>query len=156
MTTRNIILEKIPYGLYVVGSKAPDGFATIVANWVSQVSFSPTLLSVSIEEDSDMKSYIELSNYFSVNMLSKESIQVAKAFLKKSVSNGTSINGHDVTLTTHGSPYLTHALASLECKIVNSIVVGDHVLFLGEIVEAVSQGAGKILTLEETGWKYSR
>jgi len=155
-TTRNKVLSKIPYGLYVVGSNTKDGVSTIIANWISQVSFHPPLVAIAVEYDSDMRDYIEESKFFSINMLAKGSTQLAKAFLKKSKQSGSMLNGKEATVTKYGTPYLKDSVASIECKVVNSLEVGDHVLFVGEVIDAVSHDDGEILTLKETGWKYSR
>ncbi len=150
------ILSKIPYGLYIVGAKADGGLAAIIANWVGQVSFEPPLISISIEHDSDMKRHIEEAKYFSINMLRTGSTQTAKAFLKKSKPIPASINGKEITLGKHGSPFLNDAIASLECKVVNCIRAGDHVMFIGEVTDGTVHSEEEILTLKETGWKYNR
>jgi len=155
-STRNRILNKIPYGLYIVGAKTKEGLTAIIANWVGQVSFDPPLVSVSIEYDSDMKSYIEESNYFSINMLQAGSTHFAKTFLKKSKPVATSVNGKEITLAKNGSPFLSDAIASLECKVLNSVGVGDHVMFVGEVIDGIWHSDEQILTLKETGWKYNR
>jgi flavin reductase (DIM6/NTAB) family NADH-FMN oxidoreductase RutF len=154
--TRNAVLEKIPYGLYVVGAKTKDGVATIIANWICQVSFNPTLVSVAIEFESEMRAYIEESKFFSVNILHGGSVEFAKAFLKKSKQADSLINGKEMTLTDNGTPFLLDALASFECKVVDAMKSGDHTLFLGEVIDVILNGAGESLTLKETGWKYSR
>lgn len=153
---RNRILSKIPYGLYIVASKTKEGPVAIVANWVGQVSFDPPLISVSIEYDSDMNGYIEESKYFSVNMLYAGAAHFAKAFLKKSRPVAASVNGKEITLATNGSPFLKDAIASLECRVENSVRVGDHVMFVGEAIDGILHSDGDILTLKETGWKYNR
>ena len=103
-----------------------------------------------------MRVYIERAKWFSVNMLASGSTQFAKAFLKKSRHVGSPVNGKEITITKHGTPFLKDAAASLECKVVDVIRVGDHVLFVGEVIDAVAHDNSEILTLKETGWKYSR
>jgi len=109
-STRDKILSKIPYGLYIVGAKTKEGPAAIIANWIGQVSFDPPLLSISIEHDSDMKMYIEEAKSFSVNLLPAGSTQIAKAFLKKSKPVPATINGRDISVAKHGSPFLKDAI----------------------------------------------
>lgn len=155
-STRNKILNKIPYGLFVVGSKRREGVAAIIANWITQVSFDPPLIAFAVEFDSDTHHFIEESKYFSLNMLPVGSKGMAKAFLKKSTHIGSTINEKEFTISKHGLPFLRDASDSLECKVVDSTRVGDHVLFVGEVIDGVSNGEGGILTLKETGWQYSR
>jgi len=53
-----------------------------------------------------------------------------------------------------GSPLLESALGWVECKVINSMPSGDHVLFLAEVVEAGINREGTPLTLKEAGFKY--
>ena len=78
------VMELIPYGLYVVGSLNGTVPATIVANWVTQVSFSPPWVAIAVEADSRMREYIGRSGLFSVNILPSGGRDLAKAFLKGS------------------------------------------------------------------------
>jgi flavin reductase (DIM6/NTAB) family NADH-FMN oxidoreductase RutF len=150
------VLKALHYGLYVVGSTNGERVTTIVANWVTQVSFHPPLVLASIECESRILDYIKLSNVFSVNLLPTGSKQLAKAFIKPGVPEGESINGREFLLSGNGSPFLKDALASISCNVVQSIEAGDHTLFIGEAIEAVLRGTGDTLTLKETGWQYSR
>ena len=128
----------------------------IVANWIMQVSFEPPLVAIGVEFDSEMRHFIEDSKYFSLNMLPAGSTQLAKAFLKKSKHVVTTINEKEFFISKHGVPFLKEASDSLECRVMISTRTGDHVLFVGEVTDGLSKGDGSILTLQETGWKYSR
>ena len=103
-----------------------------------------------------MRIHIDHANFFSLNMLPSGSSDFAKAFLKKMTPSKESLNGKPITLTLNGTPLLSDAGASLECKVIRSVPAGDHVLFVGEIVDVVSRSGEDFLTLKETGWKYSR
>ncbi len=153
---RTKILELIPYGLYIVGAKGSEGHTTIVANWVCQVSFDPPLMMVSIEKDSEIRSDIERSKYFSVNMLASGQRETAKAFLKPSRHSDPHDLAGKILAGTHGSPLLRDAVAWMELKVVDSFSAGDHIVFIGNVLEAELIRNTAILTLKETGWKYSR
>ncbi|MBX2993115.1 MAG: flavin reductase [Bacteroidetes bacterium] len=155
-STRDKVLNKIPYGLYIVGSRTEDGVAAIIANWMTQVSFNPPLIGIAIESDSDMQVYIDRSNFFSVNFLPEGSVELAKPFLKRSRQAGLKLNNRNFALSKQGTPFLEDAVASFECKVTQSMATGDHTLFVGEITDGLSRREHGILTLKETGWKYSR
>ena len=149
-------LLQFPYGLYVVSSfdaKTPKG---IVANWVSQLSFRPALVGVAIEADSKMKSYIETSGLFAVNFLPAGGKGLARRFLKETgLADEESMDG-SFSIPSTGGPFLKDASASIGCKVVQTIPTGDHILFVGEVVESIVNRHGKVLTLKETGWRYFR
>lgn len=150
------ILELVPYGLFVVGSKGNEGPTTIIANWVSQVSFDPSLVMISIEKDSEIRSSIERTNLFSVNMLASGQREIAKGFLRPIRQADDQGLGKKIFAGPRGTPLLKDAVAWMELVVVNSFPAGDHIVFLGEVVEAKLVKDAAILTLKETGWKYSR
>jgi flavin reductase (DIM6/NTAB) family NADH-FMN oxidoreductase RutF len=150
------VLKALHYGLYVIGSTNADRVTTIVANWVTQVSFHPPLILIAIEKESRMEDYIKAANVFSVNLLPAGAKQLAKVFIKPGVHRGQSINGREFHLASNGTPFLKDAFASIACSVVHSVEAGDHMLFIGEAVEAVLHGNGEALTLKETGWQYSK
>lgn len=150
------VLGRIPYGLYIVGSLDQGRIATIVANWVLQVSFHPQLVAVSVEEDSHMRSHIDSSGVFSVNILPAGEKDLAQVFLKPDEPAANRIHGREYRRALHGSPFLLDALACFECKVVRRVEAGDHILFIGEVVDAATHREGEALTLRETGWTYQK
>jgi flavin reductase (DIM6/NTAB) family NADH-FMN oxidoreductase RutF len=60
----------------------------------------------------------------------------------------------EFTLSPNGLPVLKDALAWFECRLRESVKLGDHTIFVGEVVEAGVQREGEPLTLAETGFKY--
>jgi len=151
------VLELIPYGLYVVGSLRGAEAAAMVANWLTQVSFAPPCVAMAVEADSRMRGYIAASGHFSVNILPSGARATARAFLKGPESAGGTIGGRPFVRGTHGTPFLTEAAASLECRVLHTLDVPDHVLFVGEVVDAVLRSEGTdVLTLRETGWRYQK
>jgi flavin reductase (DIM6/NTAB) family NADH-FMN oxidoreductase RutF len=49
---RKAVLRTFTYGLYAVGVARGDERNLFTANWLTQVSFDPPLLAVSVENDS--------------------------------------------------------------------------------------------------------
>ena len=151
------VLEQIPYGLYVVGSLDGTVPATMVANWVTQVSFSPPWVAMAVEMGSRMREYIGRSGVFSVNILPSGGRDVAKVFLKGPGAKGDTIGGRKFEPARNGAPFLVDAVASFECRVKHTLEVPDHVVFIGEVVDALlRRGGTDVLTLRETGWRYNR
>jgi flavin reductase (DIM6/NTAB) family NADH-FMN oxidoreductase RutF len=160
MTTTQAIaraLERIPYGLYVVGSLRDGNPVTMIANWVTQVSFHPPCVAIAVENSSKMRRYIESSNFFCVNILPAGATGTAKAFLKSPEAVHTTIAGKEFSRGKNGTPFLHEASASIECRVRAALPSGDHMLFVGEVVDAAAGGkTDEVLTLRETGWKYTK
>jgi flavin reductase (DIM6/NTAB) family NADH-FMN oxidoreductase RutF len=149
-------LHFIPYGLYVLGSVKGQTVAAIVVNWVTQVSFNPALVAIAIEEESRMRAYIEGSQHFAINILPSDGIETARSFIRPVETIGNKINGRDFILSRNGLPFLKDAIASIECRVVSSYKTGDHIMFIGEVTDAVTHSERDVLTLKKTGWNYRR
>lgn len=146
-------LQSLAYGLYVIGSGVNDKATLIVANWVTQVSFHPPLIAMAIEDSSGIREIISSSGSFSVNVLPSGGTDIARAFVR-----GKTISRNDgVFIPDKGEfPFLKSASSSMGCKVVQELTTGDHIVFVGQVVDAVSHSEGDTLTLRETGWKYKR
>ncbi len=149
-------LQQMPYGLFIVGSSTHAGVSTIIANWATEVSFDPPLLALAIEADSKMRRTIEKAGFFSVNILPAGAKETAKAFARDPGNGSSAIAGRRFSLSSHGTPFLEDANACIECRVREVLATGDHVTFIGEVVETATHHEGEALTLKETGWKYRR
>ena len=79
---RRRVLWKMPSGLYVLGSRAGERRNGMTVNWVSQVSFEPKLVAVSVEEHAFTHELLVEGGVFSVNLLSVEDRAVVRKFTK--------------------------------------------------------------------------
>lgn len=156
-SARATALDRIPYGLYVIGSLNGDVPATMIANWVMQVSFHPPCVAVAVESDSRMHGYIRGSGRFSVNILPAGGKETAKAFLKGPEAVAGMIGGFAFARGKGGTPYLEAASAAFEAAVTGETRAGDHTIFIGEVTDAaVYSRSDGVLTLKETGWRYTR
>jgi flavin reductase (DIM6/NTAB) family NADH-FMN oxidoreductase RutF len=130
-------LRMIPYGLYVLAAESPDGrVAASTVNWVTQASFEPPLLAVGVKADSGAHSIIKESKSFALNILGKGQDSLAFSFFKPVEREGNSIAGEPFSTGSIGAPIFSNAHAFLECKLVDTVEIGDHSLFVGEVVDA--------------------
>jgi len=133
-------LRMIPYGLYVLSAKSGSGageFATSTVNWVTQASFEPPLVAVGVKKDSVSHAVIKAASSFALNVLGKGQQDLAFAFFKHVEPEGDTIAGQPFTLgATTGAPILTSAPAYLECRLRETVEIGDHSVFVGEVVGA--------------------
>jgi flavin reductase (DIM6/NTAB) family NADH-FMN oxidoreductase RutF len=146
----------MPYGLFVVSAAVPQRSAAILVNWIMQVSFDPPLVAVALESDSEMCHLLQAAERFSISMLPADSPSLARSFLKAKKNKGTHVDPHQFDISPQKPPALRAASDVLTCRVVDSFRTGDHVLFIAEVVDAVSRGMTPILTLKESGLNYSR
>lgn len=130
-------LRMIPYGLYVLTAEDADGtVAAATVNWVTQASFQPPLVAVGVKADSGAHAAIKASGAFALNVLGKGQQGAAFAFFKPAVREGDRINGEAYRRGSTGSPILASVPAYVECRLTGTLELGDHSVFVGEVVDA--------------------
>ncbi|MDP9441650.1 MAG: flavin reductase family protein [Actinomycetota bacterium] len=156
---RRRVLWKFPSGLYVIGSRAGGRRNLMTANWVTQVSFEPKLVGVSVEKDARTHELISAGDIFTVNVIDREDRAIIRKFTKpveEDAAAGT-LNGfafHDAPVT--GGPLLDQAVAYVDCEVRQALDVGGSTLFLGEVVDAGFQKPEEtqVLRMEDTRMNY--
>ena len=139
------VLKKIPYPVSVVtlGTGGAENGLTI--SWLSQVSFDPPMVMFAM----DKNHYSNLpmgSKSFVVNLLKSNQNSIAGHFARQSMEGENKIDKFPTRPAESGSPILTEALAFLDCEVEKSIEVGDHVLYIGKVIEAGLLNDGQPLT----------
>jgi flavin reductase (DIM6/NTAB) family NADH-FMN oxidoreductase RutF len=156
---RRRLLWTFPSGLYVIGSRGGERRNLMTANWVTQVSFEPKLVAVSVEKEAVTHALIVEGGSFTVNTVDREDRAIVRKFTKPVELDDAAhtLNGfpfHDGPST--GAPILDQAVAFIECEVRNTVDVGGHSLFIGEVVNAVFQKDEEtpVLRMEDTRMNY--
>lgn len=151
-------LRMIPYGLYVLTAKAPDGtIAAGTVNWVTQASFEPPLVAVGVKTDSHPYAVIRSSKSFVLNFLGKNQGPTAFTFFKTVESDAQQIGGERYRIGQTGAPILETTPAYVECRVLETVEKGDHAVVVAQVVDAgVAQEPGgrpddAILCLKDLG-----
>lgn len=147
-------LRQITYGLYVMSSASDDVVSAGTVNWLSQASFDPPLVMASAKADSGLHAAVEKSGTFAVNFLSASQKQFAEDFFRPTNIEGNLINGHAFKPGTTGAPVLDEVYAYIECKVTDKLAMGDHTVFVGEVIAAEHRREDKPLEMWGTGWFY--
>ncbi len=137
-------LKKITYGMYVVttrksakemSTRDEDYVAAGTISWVSQASFDPPLVTVAIKKNSDLHETIEKSRIFAINIVGKDQKDMLVPFAKETRIEGNNLDGYGFTDGEHtGAPILNDVPAYLECKVLEDITIGDHSIFVAEVL----------------------
>ena len=136
-------LGRIPTGLYLVATQAPDGPLGFVASLLVQTGFAPPTLCVAIGRDRDHLAAIRSSGRFGVSILDEGSRDVMGVFFRKYAPGQGPFDQLDVGEAPNGSPVLESALAWLECKLAGEFDAGgDHIVVFGEVTDASLQREG--------------
>src|SRR5437763_4960233 len=79
---KKAVLRLFTYGLYAVSCAHEDVANAFTANWLTQVSFDPPMVAVSVENDSASLPLILASGLFAVNVYAAGEREVAGALGK--------------------------------------------------------------------------
>jgi flavin reductase (DIM6/NTAB) family NADH-FMN oxidoreductase RutF len=133
---QELITKIVPTGVSVVTVRSGDKINGMTAAWVTQVSFKPAMIAVSIAPQRYTHGLIKESGYFCINALPMESIDVVKHFGFKSGRKTDKFKGMRYTNALKGSPVLESAYAYAECEVVHTYEAGDHTLFIGSVIDS--------------------
>lgn len=164
-------MDGMPYGLYIIGSKEPEGKVNgMMADWVMQVSFEPRLVLVSFENNSHTLSNIRERPHFAVSLLEAdaETMDLVRPFAQPySGSKVSGRKGEEATkvhykldgiphwLTDNGAPVLEVALGWFEAEAEQFTPIGDHTTVIARVLDGRMEREGEVMTSAYTGWHYS-
>jgi len=131
------IINRTTNGVYIIGSRKNNFINGMTCAWLTQISFNPMLIAVSIDKSHYTSELIKESGIFSVNILSESQKDIAKHFGFKSGRNVNKFDNIQYEISSTGAPILKDCLAYLDCKVVNLFNVASRVLFIGEVLSAV-------------------
>ncbi|GIW13570.1 MAG: flavin reductase [Tepidiforma sp.] len=151
---KKTLLRMIPYGLYVLGVRDGEEVSAAAINWVTQVSFTPPLVAMGVKKDSGAYALLQRSGQFALSFLESGQGDIAYAFFKPTVAEGSKINGQETETANNGAPVLAAAPGYIEGRVVGEVALGDHSCVVGEVTNAVLRREAKVLTLDELGVKY--
>ncbi len=156
---RRRVLWKMPSGLYVVGStdngQRRNGMTT---NWVTQLSFAPKWIGVGVEQAAFTHELIDAAGVFSLCLIDRQDRAIVRKFTKPvDVDlNAMTLNGFEYVERTTGAPILAQSVAYLDCEVRDRMVIGQHTLFAGEVVDVgfLKDEATEVLRMEDTRMNY--
>ena len=129
------VLGHFTTGVSIVTTRAENGQPRgLTVNAFSSVSLEPTLVMVCVEKVSDSHGCIHASGFYAVNVLAENGEALSRRFATWGVED--KFQGVAYTEAKSGAPVLEAALAWVDCRVVESLSVGDHTVFVGEVLDA--------------------
>lgn len=155
---RRRVLWSLPYGLYIVGSRAGERRNGMTLNWATQLSFEPKLIGVGVEQSALTHELITEGGVFSLNTVAREDRALVRKFTKPVDVDieARTLNGFPFHDGVSGAPILDQAPAYVDCEVRDSLVLGQHTFFVGEIIDCGFQQAEDtpVLRMEDTRMSY--
>lgn len=149
------VLRTFTYGLYAV-SCADNGEVNIfTANWLTQVSFDPPLLALSVENDSKSLPMLLRSGKFTVNVYRSGDRELAGKLGKSAIQHPDKLADVAYEIGANGCPVLKDALAWVACEVQRTVEAGDSTLLVALVVDVGMLGQGQPLTMSEAGFRHA-
>jgi flavin reductase (DIM6/NTAB) family NADH-FMN oxidoreductase RutF len=155
--TINKVMWQIPNALCLIGSHAGDEFNGMTQSWVSQVSMSPVLIAISVDAHAVTNRLIRDGGSFTVNLWDQADTRVFVKFSKPAVKDGDTLNGRPIRAGVTGAPIFEEAVAFIDCRVVQTIELGSHDLFIGEVAHAgfhTGREGTPVASMSDTRMKY--
>jgi flavin reductase (DIM6/NTAB) family NADH-FMN oxidoreductase RutF len=133
------LFRRLTTGVYVVGVAEGERRNAFTAAWLTQVSFDPLLLALSVNPEHASYPLLVGGGGFVVNVLRRDQLHLAEAFGTRSGRDEDKLAGIAWRPARSGAPILADALAWLECRLHQRFPAGDHEIVLarpiaGELV----------------------
>jgi flavin reductase (DIM6/NTAB) family NADH-FMN oxidoreductase RutF len=159
---RRRVLWRFPTGLYLLGSRHEGRRNLMTCSFVTQLATRPKIVGVGVETESVSAGLISASGWFALSMLARTDRDVVRRFVKPAVEDqeAHTLSGQEFTdAPSSGAPVLARALASLDCRVRETVDLGSHKLFAGEVYAASFgnvEGAedAPLLRMEDTRMNY--
>jgi flavin reductase (DIM6/NTAB) family NADH-FMN oxidoreductase RutF len=108
----------------------------LTANAVTSVSLQPPLLLICVDRKAETFPHFFDSKIFVLNILAENQEELSRRF---ATTGGEKFAGLPHRLGRLGTPILADTLGHIECRIIETLEGGDHVIHIGEVEEAESR-----------------
>ena len=155
LAAKRTVLRLFTYGLYVVGVSDGTDANVFTANWLTQVSFDPPLLALSVENGCRSHGIIERGRKFAVSVLETGRRDLAGDLGRHSTEDSDKLSKVAHSFASNGCPVLDEALGYVACEVESGTPAGDSTVYVARVVEAVALRDGEPLTMREAGFRHA-
>ena len=113
----------------------------LTANAVTSLSLTPPLVLICVDRKAETYPHFFDSKIFVLNILSQDQETLSRRFATTGGDKFAGVSWHPGSL---GTPVLDDTLGHIECRIIETLEGGDHVIHIGEVQEAEAR-AGRPL-----------
>lgn len=145
------VMSRFPTGVTIVtGAEATGNPVGFTANAVAAVSLEPRLVLVCVDRSSASLEVLLRTGSFGLSVLRADQEALALRFADD--VRDQRFDGLEVLATSLGPPVLEAALAWMSCRIWKRVEGGDHIVLIGEVVDAGVNPDGAALVFFRRGY----
>jgi len=127
-------LSTFATGITVVATKYNSILYGKTINSFSSLSLSPPLVLFSLDNKSSKLDIFKKSETITINILSKKQQLISNNFAKKSPD----WKNIEYDSLKNGNPIIKNCVSNLDCKIIDKIKKGDHVIFICQVYQVIN------------------
>ena len=134
-------LSTFATGITIVATKNNSILYGKTINSFSALSLTPPLVLFSLDQKSSKLSIFENSKTVTINILSKKQGLISNNFAKKN-PDWSKI---EYDTLKNGNPIIKDCVSNLDCKIIDKIKKGDHIIFICKVIQVLNNIQSKPL-----------
>jgi flavin reductase (DIM6/NTAB) family NADH-FMN oxidoreductase RutF len=123
-------------GVTVITTGREGAYHGMTASAFSSLSLEPPLILVCIDRQAETLPILLETGAFNVNILNEDQEHLSRSFAAKDSPEAHGLANVDYEVGEMGLPLLHDTLAFFECRIAEHLDGGDHVILVGEVVNA--------------------
>jgi flavin reductase (DIM6/NTAB) family NADH-FMN oxidoreductase RutF len=129
-------------GVVIVTSLYEGQQYGMTVNSFTSISLEPPLICVTLKRLTHTHDLVVKSGMFSVTILTSAQKELSDRFAGKMPNLVDRFEGIQTETISLDSPVFKDGLAYFDCRIVNSVPVGENTLFIAEVLDARGEGEG--------------
>lgn len=140
-------MRSLPAGISAVSTGDGEQMAGMIVSSLTSISADPPMVGFFVQQTSSAREPLLRNGRFVANILGEGHGDVIQAFLNKPQGEARFAQGGWI-MNEHGSPVLPDALASIECDIVCTEMLGTHDLIVGKIRKTACREAPPVINFK--------
>jgi len=141
-------------GIYVLTVRDGERRHGMSSSWVTQVSGDPPLLMAAVDRRHHTHGVLARTERFALNVVGERAKHLEDYFYSPASRRPDNLDAIACEDSPAGLPYLRDAMVSLECRVREQHVAGDHTLFVAEVTHVAERGSDRPLTSLDLEYVY--
>jgi len=100
----------------------------------TSISLEPPLVLVSLSKEARTHDLVQHSGVFGITLLNQAQEQISDRFAGRTSEDQDRFAGLETFTLNTGAPFLRDGLSFLDCRVISVQEVGDHSLFIGQVI----------------------
>jgi flavin reductase (DIM6/NTAB) family NADH-FMN oxidoreductase RutF len=148
-------MSALTTGIYVLTVANAGQHHGMSSSWVTQVSGEPVLFSAAVDHNHFSRPIIARTGVFGLNIVGTLGKALEDYFYSPRAKRPDNLTNIEYELSPKlGVPWLHLAAVSIEARVVNSFIAGDHTIFVAKPAGVIVRQSARPLTSLELDYVY--